>query len=157
MERFYPGLVEVFGFFLHCKHLPLWAEQQHTCRELCTRHQKTPLRCNFEKFLHNRVCTDGNRSADQFHELREEKCLKFFQTYFLSQGFVNFRRPLTSQLRRNERPLLFEEEHEGIGRLLDVRQVIFELRSMISFSTTQKQKKTSGLHPATGQHSHKIF
>lgn len=47
-ERLYPGLLEVFGFLLHCKRLPLWAGWRHTCRELCTHNHKTTP-CSFVK------------------------------------------------------------------------------------------------------------
>lgn len=68
----------------------------------------------------------------------------FKHAYFLSQGFVHFGSPLTSQLRCDVRSLLLKEEHEGIWWLLDVGHVVFKLLPVIYFSTGQKWIKGSG-------------
>lgn len=91
-ERLYPGLLEVFGFLLHCKRLPLWAGRRHTCRELCTHNHKTTP-CSFVKCCTVQFALAGAEAWIHFTSYVRKSVRGFSKHTFLPKALFTFEVP----------------------------------------------------------------
>lgn len=91
-ERLYPGLLEVFGFLLHCKRLPLWAGRRHTCRELCTHNHKTTP-CSFVKCCAAQFALAGAEARIHFTSCVRKSVRGFSKRTFLPKALFTFEVP----------------------------------------------------------------